>query len=54
MPRGRVELIQVRPRRLAPTVEVEAWERSVVKTKALSAQFLTRHNIQYREIRLST
>jgi MOSC domain-containing protein YiiM len=24
--RGRVEIIQVRPRRLAPTVEVEAWD----------------------------
>ena len=26
MPRGHVEIIQVRPRRLAPTVEVEAWD----------------------------
>jgi MOSC domain-containing protein YiiM len=26
MPRGRVEIIQVRPRRLSPTVEVDAWD----------------------------
>lgn len=26
MPRGRVEIVQVRPKRLAPTVEVDSWD----------------------------
>ncbi|MEM7136288.1 MAG: MOSC domain-containing protein [Myxococcota bacterium] len=36
-PRGHVELIQVRPKRLAPTIEVDAWDLSTSQDHGGSA-----------------
>ncbi|MEM7437660.1 MAG: MOSC domain-containing protein [Myxococcota bacterium] len=36
-PRGHVELIQVRPKRLAPTIEVDAWDLSASQDHGSSA-----------------